>query len=287
MGTQNSSKATRARAKALADEVGSYHTDLDIDTVTTAVIGVFQVATGRRPMFASKGGTRAEDLALQNIQARSRMVLAYLFGQLLPWIRGSGGWLLVLGSSNVDEGLRGYMTKYDCSSADVNPIGGISKKDLRALLVHCASKYAWPALLTIAAAPPTAELQPNSGEGGEEHTQTDEDDMGMTYEELSVFGKLRKQERCGPVSMYKKLLTMWTSLSPASVAGKVQRFFYYYGVNRHKMCTITPAYHAEGYSPDDNRFDLRPFLYDVSWQWQKDRMERMVGEEESRERGGG
>ena len=27
--------------------------------------------------------------------------------------------------------LRGYFTKYDCSSADVNPIGGISKTDLR------------------------------------------------------------------------------------------------------------------------------------------------------------
>jgi len=31
------------------------------------------------------------------------------------------------------------------------------------------------------------------------------------------------------------------------------------------MCTITPAYHAEGYSPDDNRFDLRQFLYNVNW----------------------
>lgn len=36
-------------------------------------------------------------------------------------------------------------------------------------------------------------------------------------------------------------------------------------MNRHKMCTITPAYHAEGYSPDDNRFDLRQFLYNVLW----------------------
>jgi len=27
------------------------------------------------------------------------------------------------------------------------------------------------------------------------------------------------------------------------------------------MTTLTPSYHAEQYSPDDNRFDLRPFLY--------------------------
>jgi hypothetical protein len=36
---------------------------------------------------------------------------SYLFGQLLPWCRNRSGFLLVLGSANVDEGLRGYMTK--------------------------------------------------------------------------------------------------------------------------------------------------------------------------------
>jgi len=51
------------------------------------------------------------------------MVLSYLFAQLLPWVRGRSGGLLVLGSSNVDEALRGYFTKYDCSSSDIAPIG--------------------------------------------------------------------------------------------------------------------------------------------------------------------
>jgi NAD+ synthase (glutamine-hydrolysing) len=31
------------------------------------------------------------------------------------------------------------------------------------------------------------------------------------------------------------------------------------------MTVMTPAYHAESYSPDDNRFDLRPFLYPAFW----------------------
>lgn len=31
------------------------------------------------------------------------MVLAYMFAQLLPWVRGKAGGLLVLGSANVDE----------------------------------------------------------------------------------------------------------------------------------------------------------------------------------------
>jgi NAD+ synthase (glutamine-hydrolysing) len=64
---------------------------------------VFRVVTGKTPQFASAGGSRTENLALQNVQARLRMVLAYTFAQLLLWHRGNPGSLLVLGSANVDE----------------------------------------------------------------------------------------------------------------------------------------------------------------------------------------
>ena len=33
------------------------------------------------------------------------------------------------------------------------------------------------------------------------------------------------------------------------------------------MTVLTPSYFAEQYSPDDNRFDLRPFLNPVSDSW--------------------
>ena len=69
------------------------------------------------------------------------MVLSYLFAQLTPWTQDKSGSLLVLGSANVDEGLRGYLTKYDCSSADINPIGGISKTDLRSFCRYMAPHY--------------------------------------------------------------------------------------------------------------------------------------------------
>jgi NAD+ synthase (glutamine-hydrolysing) len=76
-------------------------------------------------VLQADGGSEAENLALQNIQARLRMVVAFLLAQLMPWVRGRKGFLLVLGSANVDEALRGYLTKYDCSSADINPIGAL------------------------------------------------------------------------------------------------------------------------------------------------------------------
>jgi len=28
---------------------------------------------------------------------------------------------------------------------------------------------------------------------------------------------------------------------------------------------LTPSYHAESYGADDNRYDLRPFLYNTKW----------------------
>lgn len=114
MGTENSSAETRKRAKDLAEAIGAYHVDLNIDTAVSAVKGIFSLITGKKPQFAVHGGTNAENLALQNIQARLRMVIGYMFAQLLPWARGKVGGLLVLGSANVDESLRGYLTKYEC-----------------------------------------------------------------------------------------------------------------------------------------------------------------------------
>ncbi|KAB0799157.1 hypothetical protein PPYR_07037 [Photinus pyralis] len=266
MASENSSKETKNYAALLASQIGSYHMVISIDRVVSAVLEIFSTATGLFPKFAAKGGCPRQNIALQNIQARLRMVLSYLFAQLMLWVRGRPGGLLVLGSANVDEALRGYMTKYDCSSADINPIGGISKNDLRSFLKHAKEKFNVPIINDILRAQPTAELEPLT-DG--KIIQTDEADMGMTYDELSVFGKLRKQHKCGPYSMYCKLVQTWSSwCTPKEVSEKVKHFFRCYAINRHKMTILTPSYHTESYSPDDNRFDHRPFLYRANWSWQ-------------------
>ncbi|KNC46743.1 carbon nitrogen hydrolase/NAD synthase [Thecamonas trahens ATCC 50062] len=271
MGTSNSSAETRARAAALAEQVGSYHLDINIDEVVSAFESLFAKTTSFTPKFKVHGGSWAENLALQNIQARSRMVIAYLFGQLIPTVRGPGGGLLVLGSANVDEAIRGYYTKYDCSAADVNPIGAICKADLRLFMTWATERFGYSSLADIIAAPPTAELEPITAD----YTQTDEADMGMTYAELTEYGRLRKIGKAGPVSMFEALVRKWPHLSPAAVADKVKFFFKMYGRNRHKMTTLTPAYHAESYSPDDNRHDLRQFLY-PDWSYQFARIDALV-----------
>ena len=258
MGTENSSKETRQRAKDLANAIGSYHVDINIDTVISAIRDLFALATGLRPKFKVHGGSYSENIALQNIQARLRMLLSYLFAQLLPWVRGKQGGLLVLASSNVDECLRGYLTKYDCSSADLNPIGSISKTDLKRFISWAQHKFSLSILEDFINATPTAELEPIT----QNYVQSDEADMGMTYDQLSSFGRLRKIDKCGPYAMFTKLLIEWKDqMSPVEVskillknlscflfqlkvAEKVKKFWFEYSRNRHKMTTLTPSYHA-------------------------------------------
>lgn len=93
----------------------------------------------------------------------------------------------------------------------------------------CSQRYSQ--LPRFLDAVPTAELEPIT----ETYVQADEAsassshrkmtsslivqaDMGMTYDELSVFGRLRKVDKCGPYSMFTKLVHEWGSfLSPIQV----------------------------------------------------------------------
>ena len=88
--------------------------------------------------------------------------------------------------------------------------------------------------------------------------------MGMTYEELSVFGRLRKVARQGPWTMFEKLVHLWSlpppsgeiaterteaihqkaqavhaihgrGLTPREVMEKVARFWHFHYINRRKM----------------------------------------------------
>lgn len=52
----------------------------------------------------------------------------------------------------ISRSLRGYYTKYDCSSADVNPIGGISKTDLKKFIAWTRDNMDLPVLTEYVAA---------------------------------------------------------------------------------------------------------------------------------------
>jgi NAD+ synthase (glutamine-hydrolysing) len=279
MGTKHSSDDTRRRAEHLAKEIGCNFSCFNIDSMVEAICATFG-QVGPQPDINVRG--TQQNIAAQNIQARSRMVLSYVCAQMFlvkqrpndPW----PGQLLVLGSATLDEGIRGYFTKYDCSSADINPIGSLPKLLLRKFLVWAAEMEDMPTLLEIAAAPASAELQPL--ENGTQ-TQTSEDEMGLSYEELDVFSRLRLNQRCGPVSMYQKVSRLWQDhMSPRRIADTVKRFFKYYAINRHKMSVLPPSVHLGSHSPDDNRYDLRQIVYNCAWPWQFARVDEMAEQDE-------
>ncbi|KAF8866592.1 putative glutamine dependent NAD+ synthetase [Acephala macrosclerotiorum] len=295
--SKQSSKETRGRARELSEAIGSYHVNLDIDEVYNAQRNLIVTTLNFEPKFKVEGGSNTENLMLQNIQARSRMVTAYQYAQILPLARNrpGGGSLLVLGSANVGESLRGYLTKYDCSSADINPIGSIDKSDLKRFIAWAETNFSLPCLNSFLTAVPTAELEPITSS----YVQSDEADMGMTYDELTTFGRLRKVNKLGPFGMFQKLVHEWGGdreeregddgprYSPKLIAEKVKRFFHFYAVNRHKMTTLTPSLHCNDYSPDDNRFDLRPFLYPPFWgSWSFKKIDRELEKIEKRAKRG-
>ena len=103
-----------------------------------------------------------------------------------------------------------------------------------------------PLLQSFIDAPPTAELEPITAD----YTQTDEAgqsirsskhiwrcllmrlDMGMTYAELSVYGRLRKEDKLGPYGAWSKLLHLWgDKMSPQQVYEKVRWFFWCYSIS--------------------------------------------------------
>jgi len=273
LGTVNSSKETRDRAQHVADAFGVKHIDGTIDDAVEGIKKAAKEMTGFEPRFEEMGGSKSEDLALQNVQARTRLIISYFVAQVLPNITKRKGFFLVMATGNGDECIRGYFTKYDNSSGDLDPIGSWSKSYVNAVLEGWSEKY--PILKEVRGATPSAELKPKIGLKQE---QTDEADMGFTYSELGLLGKLRKVDNCGPVSMFEKLLGIWTEKKPEDIAQKVKNFFRFNSITRHKMATLPPGLHSTAANCDDNRYDQRQILYEINWKHQFECLDKIVAE---------
>ena len=130
---------------------------LDVNFERVDLSGVFDA------LCAGVGGS-LNSLTLSNIKARLRMVTLYAFAQS----RG----LLVCGTSNRSEYETGYFTKYGDSGVDLMPLAGFLKREIRAM----ARELKVPERIITKA--PSAGLY----EG-----QTDEGDMGFTYDVLDEY----------------------------------------------------------------------------------------------------
>lgn len=93
---------------------------------------------------------------------------------------------------------------------------------MRKFIQYGATEFSLPILNEFLDAPPTAELEPIL----ENYVQEDEVDMGFTYDQLSVFGTLRKVYNLGPFGMFSRLLSGgdWNAfMTPTEIAAKVKK----------------------------------------------------------------
>lgn len=151
----HSNPQDEADAKLVAEHFGIPYKVINLDRTYAALI------------TALNGNDDKEEnksLALANIKPRLRMTTLYYEAALRNY--------LVVGTGNKSEIVIGYFTKYGDGGVDIEPIGNLVKTQVRDL----AKFLGVPEPIIMKA--PTAGLWAN---------QTDETEMGITYEELDAY----------------------------------------------------------------------------------------------------
>jgi len=143
-----SSEEHMSDAEAVAESLDISYDVIEIEPLIDEFLAAYPEATG-------------DQLAVGNARARVRAVLNYLVGNHEN--------RLVLGTGNKSEALTGYLTKYGDGAVDCHPIGNLYKAQVRQLAAHVGVPT------DIVEKTATAELWED---------QTDEDEMGISYEVL-------------------------------------------------------------------------------------------------------
>lgn len=134
---------------------------------STVVFNIQRGTDGVEAEFGDALGVRMSDFVKGNVKARMRMVAQYaIAGQRT---------LLVVGTDHAAEAVTGFFTKYGDGGTDILPLTGLTKRQGKQVLQFLDA----PARLYEKA--PTADLLDlNPG-------QTDEDNLGLTYNDIDDF----------------------------------------------------------------------------------------------------
>lgn len=122
---------------------------------------------GLEEAFLAATGAPVSDFNKGNIKARMRMIAQYA-------LAGEEN-LLVIGTDHGAESVTGFFTKFGDGGADILPLFGLNKRQNRELLRHLGSPRAlWEKV-------PTADLLDG------QPLRTDEDELGITYENIDDY----------------------------------------------------------------------------------------------------
>lgn len=143
---------------------------LALDFIKPSQTVTFNIAAGVDGIadeFLNATGEAVTDFNKGNVKARARMIAQYA-------IAGQFGYLVV-GTDHAAEAVTGFFTKYGDGGTDLLPLGGLTKRQGRAMLQHLGAAER----LYLKA--PTADLlDENPG-------QTDEANLGLSYSDIDDY----------------------------------------------------------------------------------------------------
>ena len=208
-GTRNSSEITRNAAEQVTRGVGGTYFEISVDEIVERYTTAIEQAIDRKLTW------QQDDIALQNIQARTRSPSVWM----LTNIRNA----LLLSTSNRSEAAVGYATMDGDTSGGLSPIAGIDKAFLREWLrifeSHgSAGVNPVSALRLVNVQQPTAELRPS------EYEQTDEGDL-MPYPLLDHIERLAIRDKLSPAEILETLRREHPEYNAGQLTTWVRRFF--------------------------------------------------------------
>ena len=170
------------------------------------------------------------DLALQNIQARSRAPGVWMMANLRNH--------LLLTTGNRSEADVGYCTMDGDTAGSLAPIAGVSKHFIRQWLVWARDNLQLPVLDLIIQQEPTAELRPGK--------QTDEGDL-MPYELMEQIELLFLREKCAPQDIPERLAT-FRKEDIKYLQACTDKFLLLWKRNQWKRERLAPSFHLDSFN---------------------------------------
>lgn len=242
--TRNSSEVTRAAAETVTTKVGGRYHQLDVDGIVASYTSIVEQAIGRSLKWDG------DDVAMQNIQARTRSPAIWMFANLQN--------SLLLSTSNRSEAAVGYATMDGDTSGGLSPIAGIDKAFLRewlSTMEHLGSAGCgpWSFLKVVNQQQPTAELRPA------EFNQTDEGDL-MPYPLLDEIEGLAIGDKRSPQEVLLLLTERHPEYSHGQLLQWIVRFFQLWSRNQWKRERYAPSFHVDDKNLDPRTWCRFPIL---------------------------
>ncbi len=237
-GTTNSSEATFVSAKNLANSIDAtfYHWNIDteVETYTQKIENVIN----RKLTWTQ------DDLALQNIQARTRSPIIWMLANTLN--------ALLITTSNRSEGDVGYCTMDGDTSGSIAPIAGVDKFFVKKWLIWAQQELGYEALQFVNDMQPTAELRPL------ESHQTDEKDL-MPYFILNEIEKLAIREWKSPKEVLE-ILKQKNLESYDLLKQHIKTFYRMWARSQWKRERYAPSFHIDVHNIDPRSWCRFPIL---------------------------